>query len=78
VLPLPGSGHPGTMASQRMTHHRDPNGTVESPVPGRLARRVREATRGSPPIEIPAGRVESTSHGARPRCLRLRSQDRTE
>ncbi len=37
-------------------------GLVESPVPGRPARRVREATRGNPPVEIPAGRPGSTSH----------------
>ena len=42
-------------------------GLVESPVPGRPARRVREATRGNPPVEIPAGRPESTSHWPNPR-----------
>ena len=31
-------------------------------MPGRPARRVREATRGNPPVERPAGRPESTSH----------------
>jgi hypothetical protein len=31
-------------------------------VPGRPARRVREVTRGNLPVEIPAGRPESTSH----------------
>ena len=36
-------------------------GLVESPMPGRPARRVREAARGNPPVEIPAGRPESTS-----------------
>jgi hypothetical protein len=35
-------------------------------VPGRPARRVREATRGNPPVETPAGRPESTSQPTSP------------
>jgi hypothetical protein len=36
-------------------------------VPGQLARRVREATRGNPPVEIPAGRPESTTRPGSPK-----------
>src|SRR6266498_1396431 len=36
-------------------------GLVESPVPGRLARRVREAGRGNPSVETPTGRPGPTS-----------------
>jgi hypothetical protein len=52
-----GTGDPG-----EATPSAPSTGLVESPVPGRLARRVREAARGNPPVEIPAGRPESTSH----------------
>jgi hypothetical protein len=36
-------------------HTRPRSGLVESPVPGRLARRVREAGRGNPPAETRQG-----------------------
>ena len=55
-----GTGDPG-----EATPSTSLTGLVESPVPGRPARRVREAARGNPPVEIPAGRPESTSHCSR-------------
>ena len=39
-------------------------------MPGRLARRVREATQGNEPVERPAPRLGSTSHGRTGRCVR--------
>ena len=55
--PFPPHGQPRDEPSRQGV-----TGLVESPVPERPARRVREATRGNPPVKIPAGRPESTSH----------------
>ena len=60
ALPLTGNHHPHPMASRGMNRsHKCATGLVNNPVPGRPAPRVREATRGNPPVEIPAKRPES-------------------
>ena len=46
--------------------HTSPNGTCGAPVARKRARRVREAARGNPPVETPAGRPGSTSRTPHP------------
>ena len=66
-----GNADPNTVAEHSMRQPGDPPGLVESRMPGQRARPVREAARGNPPAETPAGRLGSTSRrqGRRPAAL---------
>ena len=61
ALPIPGSSDPGSVAGHGMRNHTSPDGACGAPVARKRARRVREAARGNPPVETPAGRPGSTS-----------------
>ena len=61
ALPIPGRSHPGSVAGHGMRNHTSPYGACGAPVARKRARRVREAARGNPPVETPAGRPGSTS-----------------
>ena len=57
-----------------MRNHTSHDGACGAPVARKRARRVREAARGNPPVETPAGRPGSTSRrtaeGKNPREIR--------
>ena len=61
ALPIPGRSHPGSVAGHRMRTTPAQDGACGAPVARKRARRVREAARGNPPVETPAGRPGSTS-----------------
>ena len=61
ALPLPGNRPPRCVAGHRMRTTTAENGACGAPVARKRARRVREAARGNPPVETPAGRPGSTS-----------------
>ena len=56
ALPIPGRSDPDSVAGHRMRNHTSRNGACGAPVARKRARRVREAARGNPPVETPAGR----------------------
>ena len=61
ALPIPGRSHPGCVAGPQDEDHTSTNGACGAPVARKRARRVREAARGNPPVETPAGRPGPTS-----------------
>ena len=58
TLPLPGSSHPGPMASQRMNHHGNPKGTCGEPGAG---------TTGTPGSGGDSGKPTGRNTGRAPR-----------
>ena len=63
AVPIPGNSDPDSVAGRGMRNHTTHSGACGAPVARKRARRVREAARGNPPVETPAGRPESTSRG---------------